>query len=228
MFMYKAIILDLDDTLYEYEALNRQAVAALRDYTCQLCNVSAEEFDSAFSKARKDTKDILGETGASHNRMLYCQRTLENLGKKPTVAALGMYELYWGYMLEHMVLRDGVKEMLDLCRDRGMKVGICSDLTAHIQHRKLKTLGIDEYIDAIVTSEEAGAEKPNPIMFHMILNKLGVDARDAIFIGDSLRKDIEGAASQGIEPLWFHNGEHKSFRTISSFYEIRGILDGIK
>lgn len=226
--MYKAIILDLDDTLYEYEVLNRQSISALRDYTCQLYKVSIEEFDQAFSKARKDTKDILGETGASHNRMLYCQRILENLGEKPTVAALGMYEIYWGYMLEHMALRDGVKEMLDLCLDRGIKIGICSDLTAHIQHRKLKALGIDEYINAIVTSEEAGAEKPNPIMFHMILDKLGVDAKDTIFIGDSLKKDIEGAASQGIEPLWFHNGMHTKFRTISSFYEIRGIIDGSK
>lgn len=224
--MYKAVILDLDDTLYEYESLNQEATGALRDYTCQRFAVSNVEFDRAFSLARAETKKVLGETGASHNRMLYCQKTLEYLGRRPVNGALDMYEVYWGYMLDHMALREGVMDMLVSCCRKGIKIGICSDLTAHIQHRKLKQLGIVDYIDAIVTSEEAGAEKPASVMFCMVLDKLKVDAKEALYIGDSLKKDVKGAIAEGIDALWFHDENDADYKTVASFDEIRGIIDG--
>lgn len=224
--MYKAIIFDLDDTLYAYESLNEAAISALQDYTCNTFGVSDEEFNNAYSWARKETKKLLAETGASHNRMLYCQKTLEYLGKKPTKGALDMYEVYWGYMLRNMKLREGALEILEYCANQNIKIGICSDLTAQIQHRKLKQLGIINYVDAIVTSEEAGAEKPAPIMFQMILNKLGVKPKEAVYVGDSLKKDIMGAEAEGIEALWLSNEKSENYKTILSFEEIKGVLDG--
>lgn len=226
--MYKAIILDLDDTLYAYESLNEAAVSALQDYTCNIFGVSAEEFSKAYGWARNETKKMLGETGASHNRILYCQKTLEYLGKRPTKCALDMYEAYWGYMLKNMVLREGVLELLEYCADEKIKIGICSDLTTHIQHRKLRQLGITNYVDAIVTSEEAGAEKPAPVMFKMILSKLGVNPEDALYVGDSLKKDIMGAEAEGIKALWLSNKKSENYKTISSFDEIKGVLNGSK
>ena len=158
--MLRAVIFDLDDTLYEYEELNRIATAKLCAFTCERLRVSEQRFYAAYDWGRRETKRTLGNTGASHNRLLYCQKTLEYLGQRPVGLALEMYETYWGYMLEHMNLRPGAGELLGYCSKRGLKIGICTDLTAHIQHRKLKRLGLSELVSALATSEEAGIEKP--------------------------------------------------------------------
>lgn len=170
--MLRAVIFDLDDTLYEYETLNQVAIARLCVFTCERLGISEHQFHTAFDWGREETKRLLGNTGASHNRLLYCQKTLEHLHQPPTILALEMYETYWGYMLEHMCLRDGAEELLKYCTDRGLKIGVCTDLTAYIQHRKLRKLGLSSYVDALVTSEEAGIEKPSEVIYSLMLEKL--------------------------------------------------------
>lgn len=225
--MYKAIVFDLDDTLYNYSVIHDEAVLVLREYTCSRYQVTYNAFDYAFQKAKKDTKALLDNTGASHNRMLYFQKTLENLGENVIEGSLEMYEIYWGYILDHMQLRTGAEEILKECNEMGIQIGVCSDLTAYIQHRKLRKLGIGQYVDAIVTSEEAGAEKPASIIFQMILDKLKVKPNETLFVGDSLKKDVEGAIAMGLDACWFHDGKaNEEYRAVSSFKDIRGIIHG--
>jgi len=223
--MYKAVIFDLDDTLYAYEPLHQEALDLLRDYTCTRFHISPSDFSAAFVSAKAETKRLLGVTGSSHNRLLYCQKTLEFLCLNPVDGALEMYETYWGYLLSHMTLREGALDLLQYCKDSGIKVGICTDLTAHIQHRKLRALGIVPYVDAFVTSEEAGAEKPDARMFRLILEKLSVTPKDALFIGDSLEKDVLGAQRAGIKALWLHPEAGENYPSVATLKEIRRMLD---
>ena len=205
--MIKALIFDLDDTLYEYQALNREATESLADIAYRRLGVSRDAFFAAYSRARDDTKAPLSGTAAGHNRLLYCQKTLENLGHLPVPLALEMYEAYWGYILGHMVLRQGAADLFRYCREKGIKTGICTDLTAHIQHRKLRALGLAEWVDVLVTSEEAGAEKPSPRIYRLVLDKLGTEAGDVMFIGDSYEKDVEGPRAAGMRAVWFPGKE---------------------
>ena len=54
--------------------------------------------------------------------------------------------------------------------------------------KKLSALGLDSYIDFIVTSEEAGIEKPDSHLFDICVEKAGFSANECAFIGDSLKK----------------------------------------
>lgn len=217
--MYKAVILDLDDTLYDYASLNDNAIACASDWAEKQLLIDHHRFMDAFTWARKQTKEELGDVAASHNRMLYFQKTLEHLGFAPACSALDLYDCYWGYMIEHMQLSCGALEFLQYCKYHSIKTGICSDLTAHIQHRKIKKLGIAHLIDVIVTSEEAGVEKPDSRMFTMVLDKLAVTPSQALYIGDSYKKDVIGAESVNMDVLWY-NGKDDDKRTIHSFAEI--------
>lgn len=222
--MREAVILDLDDTLYDYETIHQGAMHALCQFTCKELSIPSMSFYEAFCQARKETKRTLGETGASHNRMLYFQKTLDYLGRYSACLALDMYETYWGYLLTHMQLREGAWELLEFCKEHRIKVGICSDLTAQIQHRKIIRLGISDWIDAVVTSEEAGAEKPSRIMYQMILEKLHTTPEKALFIGDSKKKDVEGPQQIGIATLWLHPDGSQKYRTISCLNEVKDFL----
>lgn len=206
--MYKAVIFDLDDTLYDYETINKIATEKLRSFTCKKFSVTEDVFNESYSWAKIQTKALLGETGSSHNRMLYCQKTLEKLNKNPVDGALEMYDCYWNSMLSDMKLRDGTIPLLKKLKSDGIKIAVCTDLTVHIQHRKLQKLGLVPFLDALVTSEEAGAEKPAGKMYSLVFEKLsilirGLQKSDCLFVGDSKVKDVEGPHDFGINSLLF-------------------------
>ena len=201
--MIKAFIFDLDDTLYAYEALDKEARKRVQELTCGKLGISEEQYQQAYQLGRTRTKDQLGNVAASHNRMLYYQKTLEYLGAKPMPLSLQLYETYWGTFLEQMKLYPGVRELFDCFHRDNIKIAVCTDLTVHIQHRKLEALGLAADIDYLITSEEAGREKPAGEMFRLCLDKLGLAAAEVCYVGDSFGKDIEGAMAAGMQAVWF-------------------------
>lgn len=205
--MVKAVILDLDDTLYAYEPLDAEARARVRDYACEQLGITDERYEEAYLFGRSETKRQLGDVGASHNRMLYYQKTLEYLGVNPMPLSLRMYEMYWGTFLGKMTLFEGAREFIDCLHGHKIKVMICTDLTAHIQHRKIEALGLAQDICCLVTSEEAGKEKPSPQIFGLCLKKLGLPPEEVCCIGDSLVKDVEGARAAGMQAILFQPKE---------------------
>lgn len=202
--MIKAVIFDLDDTLYDYKALERAAFECVGELVRERLGVSEEQYEEAFMRARQITKEKLGETAASHSRMLYFQKTLEYLDIRPLYLALEMYETYWGFFLDHMALYPGVRELLEALHEKYIRVGVCTDLLAHIQHRKLRRLKMMDDVDCLVTSEEAGVEKPASGIFNLCLEKLRLPAGEVCFVGDNLEKDVKGAIAAGLQAVWFH------------------------
>jgi FMN phosphatase YigB (HAD superfamily) len=68
-------------------------------------------------------------------------------------------------------------------------------------------LGLDEYFDYVVTSEEAGKDKPHKAPFDIVLSKIGIDPAEIWMIGDNPINDIEGAFEAGMIPVQkIHNG----------------------
>lgn len=202
--MIKAVIFDLDDTLYAYEPLDQEAGKRVQNYACQYLNILENTYKEAYQFGRTETKKHLGNVGASHNRLLYFQKTLEFLKVNPIPMSLQMYEIYWGTFLDNMQLYPGVRELINKLHEKGIVIAVCTDLTAHIQHRKIKALGLCEDISYLITSEEAGKEKPAPEIFELCLRKLGLSPKEVFYIGDNYKKDIEGARACGMQALWFH------------------------
>ena len=71
-------------------------------------------------------------------------------------------------------------------------------MQSRFQIEKLSSLGVLENIQFLVTSEEAGQEKPNSAIFRLALKKLNMVPREVIMIGDSFDKDVLGALRLGI------------------------------
>jgi putative hydrolase of the HAD superfamily len=138
----------------------------------------------------------LGNTASSHSRLLYFQRAIEKLGMGTRIfLALDLEQTYWREFLVNTRLFPGVREFLQQLKSIGIRTANITDLTAQIQFRKMVYFGLDEYFDYVVTSEEAGCDKPNIEPFKMALNKLQADPADVWMIGDSPENDIYGAKS---------------------------------
>ena len=198
----RGILLDIDNTLYDYRATHRAALSAVMEHLSSVLSIDPESAGKAFEHARKRIHIELAETAASHSRILYFQRMLESLGRNALRHTLDCYDIYWDSFLDGIRLRDGVYRFLE--RVRGRNVCLVTDLTAHIQHRKVRKLRLDDYAGGIVSSEEAGRENPPPYIFLLGMRKIGTVPAETCMIGDSMEKDMEGALNLGIKPFWLH------------------------
>jgi putative hydrolase of the HAD superfamily len=189
-----AVLLDLDNTVYAYAPPHREAMKAVRGAMIRNYSFPEAEFDAAFARARGQVKASLGATAASHSRLLYFKAMLEAIGLGSQLqAALNLEQLYWRMFLARIEVFAGVAEFLDELRLAAIPVAVVTDLTAQIQLRKLVYLGLDHHIDVVVTSEEVGADKPDPRLFRAALQRLGAREGSAWFIGDDPVADMQGA-----------------------------------
>ena len=216
--MIKGVVFDLDNTVYDYDACHEKAVKKLSTFVCEKYGISMNEFEYNFNKAKTDVKNQLGDTGSSHNRMLYMQIFLENIGLRPTEGALDLYDIYWNELLANIKLFPYVVRLMNELKERGIKILILTDLTAHIQHRKIAKIGLSEYIDVFVSSEEAGEEKPSKRAFDRLLLKAKLNAEELLMIGDSQTKDIDGSKASGLKALLYKKENRDSMDEICMEY----------
>jgi len=189
-----AFLFDTDNTLYPYQPAHAAAQSAVREKFTKTFSVSPHDFDKAFYQARTEVKSRLMYTASSHSRLLYLQRMLEILGLGSQVLlALDFEQTYWRTFLSNAILFDGVKELLDDIRLLGIPTAIVTDLTAQIQFRKVVYFGLDNYFDYIVTSEEAGFDKPHEAPFQIAIQKMRPHGNCIWMIGDNPINDIKGS-----------------------------------
>ena len=195
----KAVIFDTDNTLYPYKPAHEAALKEVVIKAQKLLKVNKEDFLEAFKISRKKVKTQLGNTAASHSRLLYFQKTIEQLGMGTRIfLTLDLEQTYWRTFLANTRLFDEVKEFLQLLKSQGVKTANITDLTAQIQFRKIMFFGLDEFFDYVVSSEEAGANKPDPKPFEIALSKLNIDPSMIWMIGDNLINDIQGGNEVGL------------------------------
>ncbi len=189
-----AVLLDSDNTLYPYGPAHEAGLAATRAKATNVLSIQPRQFDEGYARARDEVKAQLGATASSHSRLLYFQRLLELLGLNTQVLlALDLEQTYWRTYLSHARLFEGVVEFLDELRIAGIPTAVVTDLTAQIQFRKIVYLGLDHYFDYVVTSEEAGRDKPDRAPFQLAVDKLQPGDGGIWMIGDDPETDIKGA-----------------------------------
>jgi len=188
-----AILFDTDNTLYPYDPAHLAAQSAVREKVVSTLSIKPEDFDKAAKDARNQVKSRLKHTASSHSRLLYMQRMLEIMGLGSQVLlALDFEQTYWRTFLTNAILFDEVKELLDEVRMLGIPTAIVTDLTAQIQFRKVVYFGLDHYFDYIVTSEEAGFDKPHEAPFQIALEKMRPKGDCIWMVGDNPVNDIRG------------------------------------
>lgn len=99
-----------------------------------------------------------------------------------------------------LALFDDVLPTLDALKQRGLVLGTVSNVTLDFGQTS-QELGLAPYLDLAITSGEVGKGKPHPPIFLAALERAGVQAPEALMVGDSYSSDIRGARGVGIKPL---------------------------
>lgn len=228
--MIKTVIFDIDNTLYNFDKNHLCGMKALAAYCKTSFGLQEQEMLSIYEKAQKTANQRIGtDTAAIHSRMIRFQCMTELLSMPPFPYVEEMYHAYWDTLIAHAEPSPGAPEFLSVLKENGVRIGIGTDMTASIQYQKLKKLGLDPYIDFIVTSQEAGVEKPHPHFFEICVEKAGCLPEECAFIGDHLKKDVQGACKHGLYGIWYSQEKlpekDTGYPTIVSFSDYLNISD---
>ena len=95
-------------------------------------------------------------------------------------------------------------------------MGLISNFTyAPVIYAGIRKLGINQFFNAILVSEEVGWRKPNTKIFEEALRRLEVTAKETVYVGDSPLEDIKGAKAIGIKTVFIP----------SQFYSIENLCE---
>ena len=122
----------------------------------------------------------------------------------------------------------GLRTTLRELRDARVRLGIVSNGNARAQRRKIDTLGIAPYFDAIIISGAVGLRKPDPRIFHLGLRAVGAEAADTWFVGDHPVTDILGARAAGLVAVWVRGARAWPTGDPPSGTKIEGVFDLIE
>jgi HAD superfamily hydrolase (TIGR01509 family) len=102
--------------------------------------------------------------------------------------------------LRHVGPLPGTVSLLSFLKRRGYRLGLLSNLSSSYK-QPLEESELSPLFDARFYSCDEGAKKPNPDVYRTICDRLGVEPERAIFIGDSLKLDVEGPRQIGMHAL---------------------------
>lgn len=104
-------------------------------------------------------------------------------------------------------------EVLDALKGR-YRLGVITNGYSDVQREKIRTVQIEEYFDDIIVSGEQEFEKPDPRIFLLSCEQLGVSVEEAVYVGDYFPNDIVGALAANIKPIWICDNpdEHTDYQ----------------
>jgi putative hydrolase of the HAD superfamily len=206
--MVRAVLFDLDDTLFDHAGTARDALMAAQGCHPSLRAMAFEKLERAHSTYLEElhAEVMLGKVPLEVARRERFRRLLAACGaERAEEAAAHVAETYRQAYRDARRVVAGASALLGAVRERA-GVAIVSNNLLDEQQEKLRVFGLDPYVDALVVSEEVGVSKPDPRIFQTALARLGSVAADAVMVGDSWHTDIEGARAAGIRAVWFNPG----------------------
>lgn len=225
---YDIVLLDADNTLFDFNAAEAQA----------LDDVLAEfgwPRDQESKRAYLEINHILwsafdrGEMDADFLTVERFRRLGEHLGRSADPAE--MNRRYLDHLGACSLLLPGAE---DLCRTlwaAGCRLALATNGVARVQHARLAGSPLAPYLERLFISEEMGTRKPEPAFFHAALSAMGAEDRSrCVMVGDGLGSDVKGALAAGLDVIWFAPGgadaptELKPTCTARSLEEIGRII----
>jgi putative hydrolase of the HAD superfamily len=110
-------------------------------------------------------------------------------------------------LIDASVPGDGASEVIRSLGEAGYRLGVVSNaggtIAAELEGRGICSITGDQcpQVGVVIDSTVVGVEKPDPSIFHLALNALGVAAATAVYVGDTVRFDVRGAEAAGLFPL---------------------------
>lgn len=182
----KGVIFDLDDTLYSEKQYVRSGYKKIGEYIGR--EDADEKLWNYFEGGRKAIDAYLDEIGEEEKKS----------------ECLKIYR----EQMPEITLYEGVAQMIEDLRDKGVKVGIITDGRPEGQRNKIKALGLESMVDDIIITDELGGSqfrKPCDIAFRIMQNRWRLPYEQIVYVGDNPNKDFQACRQLGMRWKYFRN-----------------------
>ncbi len=187
--MKRLLILDLDNTFYTYE--HSHSIGLKKSFEYQKIFQSFDEFKSSYEKAKYETQEEIPMSPSKHSKLIYFKKMFSN---KLSLNEINKIEnIYWTEFIKNGKLQKKAIERLKKEKNSDNVYFLFTNQNLNIQLRKIDEWGID-FFDAIVTSEEAGYEKPMEEFFNFVktlVNEYYENGYKVFALGDSYINDLD-------------------------------------
>jgi putative hydrolase of the HAD superfamily len=195
----RAIFFDLDDTLWDCHPVILRAEHALMDFLRERFPRVTARYDLESMRALR--VQIAREHPSMRHDFTWLR--LESLRRHAREAGYpeAMAEEAFGVFYRarnEVVLYDDVRPALDRLARQYRLFAITNG------NANLGAIGLDHYFEASLAAREAGVLKPDPRIFDLLLQRAGLEPRQAAHVGDDPAADVEGARGAGLLPIWLN------------------------
>ncbi len=219
------ILFDIDETLFDNSGAEIKASKRFYQKTKGLDHF--EDLDDFVGQWRVTTETYLQ---MFIDRRLSFQeqrrRRLRDIFRQPfsDEEADALFKKYLLYYEESWELFPDVRPCLDRLALLGL--GIITNGNSCQQRQKLRELGIIDYFDVIIISEDVGVSKPDPQIFIQACKAANQTPSNCIYVGDKLETDALAASEAGLMGTWLNRKRQKSthdnIQVIYSLNELHG------
>jgi putative hydrolase of the HAD superfamily len=194
--MIKAVLFDLDGTLLDREISIEKFISAQYDrLTDHLGHILKKDYMTRFIEL-------------DCNGYVWKDKVYQTL-----VTEFAIVGMSWQFLLDdfdkhfrsHCIPFDFLHETLALLKQQGYKLGMVTNGSEMSQSHKITELEIQDCFNTILISEVEQLRKPQPEIFQRAMERLGVSAKNSVFVGDHPEADILGAKSANMKAIWKRN-----------------------
>lgn len=200
-FQPKALFFDWDHTLWDHDLNAREVLLDLAlEYEL---DIEPESYWATFEKINNGLWDqyAAGEISQSELREIRFVRFFEEVGIQGPAQEFG--DKYLERAPRKTNLMPGAFELIqDLAAH--FPLYILTNGFDDIQYVKIEGAGMRSFFKEIITSQQVGTKKPNPQFFHYALTRAGIQAEEALMIGDHVEADVRGALQVGIPAIHYN------------------------
>jgi putative hydrolase of the HAD superfamily len=204
--LVKAILFDLDDTLFDHRHSSRAALAAIQQgYACFELK-TLDELECDYARLLEELHPLvlqgvltIQQARIERFRRLFAECEEDALAPIIEAAAASYRQ---AYQAARRPVPGAVQLLANL--ESLVRIAIVSNNLVAEQRDKLQCCGLERFADELVVSEEVGVSKPCPEIFQVALSRVECSPQEAVMVGDSWKTDVLGAHHIGIWPVWLN------------------------
>ncbi|HEL1588319.1 TPA: HAD family hydrolase [Streptococcus suis] len=219
----KALIFDVDDTLYDQIQPFERALE-------RHIEVAREQIEPLYLSFRRYADEVfeataIGKMSLKDSHIYRMKHALADFGYQVSDATALAIQIDYDYFQGQIELSPVFPEIFSWCQAQGIAMGIITNGPYRHQLRKIRTMGLVDWfeLEHVLISGQVGITKPNPAIFQLMEERLGMSGEDICYLGDSFENDVVGAKAANWKAIWFNH--RKRVEPIAPYQAYKVVTD---
>lgn len=220
---YEVLLFDLDNTLFDFEAAEKEALIATKEKLS--LQLTYEAFHELYQSVNKPLWEALerGEITSGEIKTERFIRLIEKLNSKHDPIEISQF--YTARLGEGIHPVPDALSVIEQLSSRYELVALTNGIQT-VQESRMAKSPIGKYFKHLIISEAVGYSKPEPEIFEKALTLVDTcEKTKVLMIGDSLKADIEGAYKFGIDAIWVNLKGAKSPQNPTYIAQVNQLKD---